>query len=100
MSGEGRRLQPSQSGNPTGRPKGSSNVLPRFRNLVAQVRAENEEAASQAFKRALLNPKTQALDLSAKTPSQSHTGSSPQREDGASGCAPRWSPAATTNHRQ
>jgi hypothetical protein len=59
---------PGKSGNPKGRPRGSKDVVPKVRALVNAVLEGNEAAIQEAYRRALLSPKTvlQCLELAAK----------------------------------
>jgi uncharacterized protein DUF5681 len=62
------RFPSGQSANPKGRPRGSKDVVPKVRALVNAVLEGNEAAVQEAYRRAVLNPKTvlQCLELAAK----------------------------------
>ena len=59
-----------KAGNPggPGRPPGSKDVMPRVRDLANEVLDGNRDAAKEALRRALVNPRTvqSCLDLIAK----------------------------------
>jgi Family of unknown function (DUF5681) len=59
---------PGKSGNPKGRPRGAKDVVPKVRALVNAVLEGNEAAIQEAYRRAVLSPKTvlQCLELAAK----------------------------------
>ena len=57
-----------KSGNPKGRPRGAKDVVPKVRALVNAVLEGNEAAIQEAYRRAVLSPKTvlPCLELAAK----------------------------------
>ena len=59
---------PGKSGNSRGRPRGAKDVVPKVRALVNAVLERHEAAIREAYRRAVLNPKTvlQCLELAAK----------------------------------
>ena len=59
---------PGKSGNSKGRPRGAKDVVPKVRALVNAVLEGNEAAIQEAYRRAVLSPKTvlQCLELAAK----------------------------------
>jgi len=61
-------FKPGRSGNPSGRPKGSKDVMPRVRDLFNRVMEGSTEAAEAALQRALTSPRTvlACLELGAK----------------------------------